>query len=190
MNTPIEESTPPEPMAWYAVKAQTKRESIAVASIRERCTFEVFCPHITIFKMTRVGKRKFTEALFPGYLFVRCNIIQHLRHINSIQGVRGIVRFKDRVSAVPESIIEELKNRLGGEHFHCANDHFEKDDKVFITEGPFSNFVAQVCSSPDGKQRVELLLDFLGQPTKVVLTKDKILPLNPPLHPGQADFKP
>lgn len=175
-----------EQLAWYAVKAQTKRESVAVASIRERCSFEVFCPHITLFRKTKIGKRKFTEALFPGYLFVRCDMHKHLRQVNGINGVRGIVRFNNRVSPVPDAIIEELRERLGGEHFHCAHDDFVENDQVFITEGPFNNFVARVCSTPNAGERVELLLEFLGQPIKVKIGKDKILPLNPPTHPGQA----
>jgi transcriptional antiterminator RfaH len=45
---------------------------------------------------------------------------------------------------------------------------FSAGDHIRITSGPFADFVARV-DTVDPQQRLHLLLDLLGRPTKVVV---------------------
>lgn len=173
---------------WYAVRAQLKREALAVAHIRERCALDVYCPHLTLWKKTRLGPRRFTEALFPGYLFVHCELAEARRHINAMPGVCGVVHFRERTPHIPPGLIEELRTRLGGEHYECTPATLAKDTTVQITRGPFTDFVGRICHAPKGGERVELLLEFLGQTLRVSLPRAELLPLEAPIHPLQARY--
>lgn len=170
---------------WYVLKTQTKREAVAAGSIRERCQLNVFCPRITYTKKTRTGKRRFTEALFPSYIFVYFDLLEHQRHINSLPGVRGIVKFNNYIPQLPASIIEELQQNLDkdDECFECKQDSFAPGSDVFVTEGPFKDFIAKVCSTQNGTERINILFEFLGQTITISLEKDKLLPAERPDHP-------
>ena len=63
--------------------------------------------------MTRRGKVRFTEAMFPGYIFVRCEIFEAMRHLLAMGGVVSVVRYGSDIPVVPAEFVEELKARLG-----------------------------------------------------------------------------
>ena len=150
--------------AWYALKSQSKREHIAAAAIRARTKLEVFCPRITYIKQTqRRGRVRFTEALFPGYLFVHCEINKHFRNLLAMQGIRGVLRYGSEFPVVPESFINELKNEMPSECWEVAADTLREGSEVVVAEGPLMNIKAVISGILPASQRVNLLLEFLGR---------------------------
>ena len=67
---PASENTK-EAKEWFCLRTQTKREHIAAAILDRLDEVEVFCPRISQVKKTRAGKKRFVEAMFPGYIFGR-----------------------------------------------------------------------------------------------------------------------
>ena len=72
---------------WYCVKTQTKREHIAAEHLRTLEEVEVFCPRLRYRKATRRGKIWWVEALFPGYLLARFDLVANERAVTYTQGV-------------------------------------------------------------------------------------------------------
>jgi transcriptional antiterminator RfaH len=167
---------------WYCFKALPKKEHIAARLIRHEAGLEALCPRITYFKKTRRGKVRFVECLFPGYVFVRADLVIAYRHIRSIQGIRDVVAFGDRLPQVPEAFIDELKQRLDEENLKAIPEPVVKPgQEVTITEGPFRNWQAIVSGEVDARQRVALLLDFLGRQMEVrVKTRDLMVDTDEP----------
>ena len=97
--------------AWYCLRTESKREHVAAANIRTQVEAEVYCPRVSYHKMTRRGKVRFTEAMFPGYIFVRCEILEAMRHLLAMGGVVSVVRYGSDIPAVPAEFVEELKAR-------------------------------------------------------------------------------
>ena len=111
--------------AWYCLKTQTKREAIAAAHLRELEGVEVFCPLLRYRKATRRGKVWWVEALFPGYLLARFHLESNERAVMYSQGVRGLVRFGDKVPEVPDDFVEALREEVA-----------KQGEKEILTVGP------------------------------------------------------
>lgn len=165
-------------LGWYAVKAATKREHLAAEIVRKETQMEAFCPRISYMKRTRRGKVRFVEALFPGYLFVRTELKSTYRRVMAISGVTGMVRYGNRVPSIPDSFIAELRSHLRDETHEEPEADIRPGQTVTLIEGPFKDWSAVVSGAVPGKQRVALLLDFLGRvlevevPSDIVMTED------------------
>ncbi len=153
---------------WYCLRSRTKQEHIAAMHIRARVGVEVFAPRITFSKKTRRGKVRFTEALFPGYLFCQCKIDEHLRHLLSIQGIIGVVRYGQRFPPVPSGFIEDLRSRVPDDgNLQKPDPVIEAGKEVTLVEGPFKDLQAVVTKVLGARERVRILLEFLGRQAEI-----------------------
>ena len=162
-------------LGWYAVKATPKREHFAAELLRRELGVEAFAPRIRYTKKTRRGKVKFTEALFPGYLFVHAELKATFRMILSVSGVSGLVRYGDRVPSVPEAFIEELRSRLPDETHEEPETAIREGQAVTILEGPFKNWDAIVSGVIPARERALLLVDFLGRTLQIEVDTHQLL---------------
>ncbi|HSH09332.1 MAG TPA: transcription termination/antitermination NusG family protein [Oceanipulchritudo sp.] len=161
---------------WYCFKALPKKEHIAAELLRRIPEIETFCPRISYIKKTRRGKVKFVECLFPGYVFVQTDLRQTYRLIRATQGIRDVVAFGERVPLIPAAFIEELRQRLDEEQVRALPEpEIKPGQTVTITEGPFRNLQAIVSGQLDQRQRVALLLDFLGRQMEVSMPVDDLI---------------
>ena len=152
---------------WYCVRTQPKREHIAAKHLRELEGVEVFCPRLKYRKATRRGKIWWVEALFPGYILARFDLTESERLVTYSRGVMGLIRFGDLVPPVDEDFVERLRAEMAGEDDEATltvEPVIEAGEEVEIASGPLGGFHGEVVSVIPGKERVKVLLDFLGQP--------------------------
>ena len=147
---------------WYCVRTKPKQEPIASNSIRELVGVEVFCPIIRFKKSTKRGKIWFQEALFPGYLFVKCDLKPMFKAVNYSRGVAALLRFGSHYPTIPEKEIEILRKEMGDNEVHIIAHEFEPGEKTRIESGPFKGISAVISRVMPAKERVLVLLDLLG----------------------------
>ncbi len=159
---------------WFLV--QLKPNGLATARRNlERQGFPLFCP---MQPATRKRGARFVQTwqpLFPGYLFVAFRPDSApWRAINSTYGVARLVRFgTDAPAPVPQGLIQGLWMRCDEEGRLLPPDVLAPGDEVRILSGPFADFVTTVERiSPD--QRVWVLLDLLGRPTRVAVSRESV----------------
>lgn len=153
---------------WYCVRTQTKREHIAAGHLRQLEGIEVFCPRIKYRKATRRGKIWWLEPLFPGYLLAKFDIMKMERAVTFCQGVRGLVRFGSETPDVPEdfviSLIQEVKKQSAdSEELITVAPSLNIGDEIEVATGPFQGMKGTIRSVAPAKERVKVLLEFLGQ---------------------------
>ncbi|MCH6256893.1 hypothetical protein MLD52_10065 [Puniceicoccaceae bacterium K14] len=167
-----------EALKWYCFRTQSKRERIAAAHLKLEASLEAYSPQISYYKKTRTGKKRFVEAVFPGYVFVRCDLSFNLRRVLSTRGVSGIVKYGPRIPSLPRVLVETLKANLGCEAQPkvLVQDAFKKGDAVSVVEGPFANLSAVVQYYMPATERVRILVEFLGDERQIDLPKSAILP--------------
>ena len=161
--------------SWFALYTQPSKELLAQRHLQEQ-GFDVYLPR---FKKIRRHARK-TETilapLFPRYLFVGIDL-EHdrWRSINGTRGVSYLLTNGDQPISIPLSIIEKLKKQEDSEGALPITSliTFLKGDSVRIIEGAFENQIA-LFEKLDDKQRVQLLLNLLGQTVKVTLPSHEI----------------
>src|SRR5260370_40207993 len=152
------------PPAWYCARTQPKHERIAAASLIRNLSLEVFHPRLRMERATRRGAVNVIEPLFPCYVFVRCQR-ERLDEIRYVTGISSLVHFGRKVPTVPDLVIEELRQCFeSGEPMSVA-DRLYPGAEVTVAEGSFLGFSGIVLRVLPARQRVQILLDFLGQTT-------------------------
>ena len=163
-------------VAWYCFQAQSKREHLAADFLNREAEIETFAPRISYIKRTRRGKVRFVDPLFPGYLFVRADLREYYRWIMAAHGIRRLVAYGEKVPRIPDSFIEELRLRLSENQLKEIPEPLPKPGmRVMIAEGPFANWEAVISGEVRSRDRVRLLLDFLGRQLEVETSLNKII---------------
>jgi len=161
--------------AWFCLRTQPKHEHIAAAHLRNEPGLEVYLPRIRFRRATRRGPVWFTEALFPNYLFARFDLAACLRRICHTRGVRGVVHFGDRWPVVPQAVIEELRATLGTDRVHEIREELHPGEAVQIAGGVFHGLRAVVTRVMPSRERVAVLVEFLGRQTTVELPGEAVV---------------
>jgi transcriptional antiterminator RfaH len=148
---------------WYCLRSQPKHEHIAAAHLRilERVT--VFCPQIRFKRATRQGLVSITEAMFPGYLFARFELAEMHRQVRYAHGVSGIVQFGGRYPTIEDRALVQLREYSGAAEIKELNYELSQGDQVKVVEGVFVGLEALVTQVMPAKERVKILMDFLGR---------------------------
>lgn len=160
---------------WYCVRSKVKRERVAASTLAQLEGVEVFCPHIRKRKRTRRGLCWFEDAMFPGYLFARFDFGKQFREVSYACGVTGIVHFGDRYAKLPDGLIDSLKTDMNSDETAVADEKLVEGDRVAVAEGAFSGLLAVVTGMSSGKDRVRVLLDFLGRQVDTELSSSNLI---------------
>src|SRR5271165_5669275 len=162
--------------AWYCLRSQPKREHIAAAHLRMLEGVTVFCPRIRFKRATRQGLVWVTEAMFPGYLFARFELSEMHRQVQYAHGVSGIVRFADRYPAIEEEALAHLRDNTGAAEIKELSYELSQGDQVKIVNGIFGGLEAVVTQVLPAKERIKVLMDFLGRQIEAEVERSNVLP--------------
>ena len=160
---------------WFCLKAQPKREHLAATGVRRQFHIECFSPRLRFRRMTRRGPVWFVEAMFPGYLFAKFVYGEQHRAVESSHGIRGIVRFGDRLATLSEDIVAALQSRVGAEEVVTVDSSIKIGQPVQITEGAFQGLEGVVTHLLPARERVRVLLEFLGRSVETEISTARLL---------------
>jgi transcriptional antiterminator RfaH len=175
--TPTELSRQQPADSWFCLRAQPKREHIAAACLRQIANVEIFCPRLRFRKLTNRGPVWFVEAMFPGYLFARFDYANCNRLIRQGPGVSGFVQFGERLAILPEPLIDEIKRQTAGDEVLEINPELEPGRTVQVARGPFQGLEAVVTRLIPARERVEILIEWMGRNLYAEASADHLLPL-------------
>jgi transcriptional antiterminator RfaH len=154
-------------VAWFCLRAQPKHEHIAAGHLRQMEGVDVFNPRIRFKRSTRNGPALVTESMFPNYLFARFDWKASLTRVHYPPGVSGVVHFGSKWPTVPDHAIEELRALIGQEGVHVVSNELAPGDEVTVSGTAFHGLQAVVTQVMPGKQRVMVLMEFLGRQSTV-----------------------
>ena len=170
----------PEEPRWFCIRSQIKHEHIAAAHLRKMGDVDVFCPRIRYQKATRHGASWWTEAMFPNYIFARFNAVQHLNTVRYAHGVCKVVSFGGRYSVIPDQVVNDLRALLGVDDIRVMAPDFKAGDEVQLARGSLVGLSAVITQVLPGKERVRVLMDFLGRVTEFEVALADIVPVMTP----------
>ncbi len=171
-------------VAWFCLRSQLKHEHIAAAHLRRYHQVDVFVPLIRFKRATRYGTVWVTEALFPSYFFARFDWTSSLRLVHYSPGVYEIVHFGCYWPVVPDQAVEELRSVCGKDDIHVIESELKPGDRVRIAGGSFHGLQAVVSYVMPSRQRVAVLLDFLGSQSQVEIDLGKVIKESEGRRPG------
>jgi transcriptional antiterminator RfaH len=161
--------------AWFCARTQPKHEHIAARNLMGRLGLQVFNPRLRIERATRRGVVRIVEPLFPCYLFVRCHLAEQVDDIRYTNGISSLVHFGPQIPAVPDEVIEELRQCFGSEEPMMVQDPLRIGSEVTVAEGSLLGSRGIVVRVLPAKQRVQILLDFLGRTTLTELDRKSLI---------------
>jgi transcriptional antiterminator RfaH len=178
--TNILEKTAAPNFRWYLVQCKPNAAQTAIRNL-ENQSFTTFLPmQESTQRKGNVFQRQI-RPLFPGYIFIQLDPGQgSWRQVNNTRGVAHLVQLSTEPSVVPSSIIKALLARCDerGIIRHASKtkvSSLQTGDEAQITRGPFSGIVATVTVlEPD--DRIYVLLEIMGQTTKVAFDADALAP--------------
>jgi transcriptional antiterminator RfaH len=153
---------------WFVVHTQPQKELFAAQELSKQ-GFEAYYPK---FEKTRRHARRtdvIIRPLFPRYIFVNFDRdATPWRCINGTRGVAYILTNNGKPASIPASIIQDMKSQetTSGLVPVEALSLFTVNEKVRIVDGALEGYSATVIALSD-KQRVQLLIDFMGRQLQV-----------------------
>jgi transcriptional antiterminator RfaH len=165
---------------WFCLRSQPRRQNVAAAHLRS-LGIEVFNPQLRFRRATRRGPAWSTTPLFPNYLFARFELLAFFRRARYAFGVSDILRFGNRWAEIGQEEISRLQE------VWCHSDALQPPQPiavgapVVLSGGLFHGIEATVVALLPARQRVRILLDFLGGLQETEVDVAAVLP--PMSHP-------
>jgi transcriptional antiterminator RfaH len=181
---PVDAPVLSEDIQWYCVKAQPKRENIAYGALSALPDIEAFFPRVRFQRTLARGPRAVTEALFPGYLFVRFAPAKRIRAVRYARGVSYIVKQGREFAPVPEQIVADLRALAATQVLELPPEPWKLGENVRVITGIFRGASGKVAGLVPARQRVQILLELLGQENRVELPLEALEQRH--LHPLQV----
>lgn len=157
---------------WYALRSKPLKEDLVWKQLISR-EIECFYPRMRVHPVNPRARK--VKPYFPGYLFIHVDLEDvGVSPLKWMPHTLGLVSFGDEPASVPDHLIIALKkkvkeiNEAGGEVFKGL----KQGEKIWIHSGPFSGYEAIFDHRLPGKERVRVLLQFLGEPRKVPVELD------------------
>jgi len=161
---------------WYCVRSKVKQERVAYARLSSQLEVECYLPMISKVLRGKNAGKKVAEPLFPGYFFVRVDLLTELRKVNYAQGVSGFVRSGDRFPIIKQEVIAAIIR-------FCEE---LEDENVFsssIQEGDDVELIGQLMDGTKGKvlklipakNRIRILVEFLNNMVEMEVDASEVI---------------
>jgi transcriptional antiterminator RfaH len=164
---------------WYVLSIKPHKERPVHKLLLSR-EVEVYFPALRIEPVNPRASK--VRPYFPGYMFVKLDLSQDGNNVlRWTPGTKGLVRFGGEPAVVPDNLIHELRKRLAALEATSEEPKtiLKQGDKVRITSGPFEGYEAIFDSELSGRDRVQVLLNYLNtHAQRVKLDRDILEKLN------------
>lgn len=164
----------PTDKAWYLLYTKPRQEKYAKENL-VRQNYQVYLPMYGNKRRFRGHYQAVIEPLFPRYLFIRLDTgSDNWAPIRSTYGVSNIVYFGFKPVAIPDSDITELKTHEDDKQVYYPPDQdLSIGDNVRIADG-FMTGLEGVLIAKTGRERVQVLLQYIGKQLEITITEDNI----------------
>lgn len=159
---------------WFCLRTHSRHEHIAGGWLTRQLEIETYAPRLRFRRVQPRGLVWFTEALFATYLFARFELAESLHRVEGSPGIREVVRFGAHYPAIPDRVIQDLRSVFGAEQIRILDNELRPGETVQLANSPFHGLHAVVTCVIPQRQRVTVLLDFLGRQTKVELASGSV----------------
>lgn len=163
-----------EGMRWYCIRSKPKKERMAAGSLAAQLGLDVFCPQIRFQRKTVRGPVWFQEAMFPGYLFARFDLMETKRAVSYAPGILNIPVFDGRIVPVPDEVIESLQADMDSESVVDAVEPLQVGEETTILEGSMRGLKVKVIKLMPAQERIGVLMELMGTLVEAVFPADAL----------------
>ena len=153
---------------WFALYTKPRHEFKAQAQLESE-NIICYLPTITKLKQWSDRKKKVTEPLFKGYIFIEATEKERLAAVECSAVVKTIF-FDGRPSVIPEYQINSLKNLLSNTNKVQVFNEIIRGDRIKIKEGPFEGVEGVVYDVSKDETMLAVNIDLLKRSVVVKLS--------------------
>ena len=146
---------------WYVVRVEPRADYQAAWELH-RAGYQIVSPRVSV---VHPKKTRADEPMFPGYLFLRCNLDGGERpSFREAPHVSGWVNFDGVIPSVPDEAVDDLARRV-----EAINNQgglwrrFKPGDKVLVKSNNLESLAEVVDEAKSPESRVRVLLQFMDR---------------------------
>ena len=159
---------------WYAVWTRSRHEQV-VRDQLARKQIEAFLPTITRWSRWKDRKKKVDWPLFPGYCFVRFDLVDTLP-VLKCTGVVNIVSFDGRPAQIPDLELDSIRLLVGSELQYDPCPLIREGMMVAVVHGPLRGVVGRLMRKDAKRATLVLSVDLIGQGVSVEVDAADVKP--------------
>ena len=110
--------------------------------------------------------------LFRSYVFANIEINENIYVLQTI-GVNKIVKFQEKISIIPDQVIDNIKNIIEGGYNVEQTDYFIKGDEVRVVSGPLKGLDGVVLDLR-GANKIIIKIESIQQAFSVEISSGLI----------------
>ena len=151
---------------WYGVRCATRQEAKVIERLKE-AKIEAYMPAIKRWRRRAGVREKADVAMFPGYVFVCCDIADLFR-IRSIEGVHQFVRRVNELGdyepfVFPDEVIGNVLLAQDRGEFDETKTYHEyrpkKGDQARVIAGRYRGWIVWVLGSTPKQRKAKVRLE-------------------------------
>jgi len=145
---------------WYLIYTRPRHEKKVNARLIDM-NITTFLPVKKTLRIWHDRKKYVDEPLFPSYVFIHLDDIQHYYEGVDVEGALYYVRSGNEIARVHDSIVENIRLLTGKtSELEVSSDHVRPGHRLVIREGALTGLACEVVEFDSRQQllvRVELL---------------------------------
>ncbi|MGE5681387.1 MAG: UpxY family transcription antiterminator [Bacillota bacterium] len=159
---------------WFALYTKPKHEFKAAEQLSDT-GIEYYLPAIIKIKQWSDRKKKISEPLIRGYIFIKANEKERILALQQSAMVR-CVTFNGKPATIPDWQIENLKIMLSTNEDVSLTEVIQSGTKVKIISGPFEGVIGVVNETSAGKT-LSISIDLLKRSVTATLPVESVIRL-------------
>ena len=156
---------------WIAVYTKSRHEQIVINELSKK-NIESFCPMFKERRQWSDRKKWVHFPLFRSYVFARIHLKENIFVLQTI-GVNKIIKFQNKISIIPEQVINDIKNVVDGGYKIQQVDYFIKGDEVSVISGPLKG-VNGIIQDLKGDSRLIMKVEAIRQAFSIEISSEQL----------------
>ena len=156
---------------WIAVYTKSRHEQIVINELSKK-DIESFCPMFKERRQWSDRKKWVHFPLFRSYVFARIHLKENIFVLQTI-GVNKIVKFQNKISIIPDQVINDIKNIVDGGYKIQQVDYFIKGDEVNVVSGPLKG-VNGIIQYLKGDSRLIMKVEAIRQAFSIEISPEQL----------------
>lgn len=158
---------------WFALYTKPRHEFKALEQI-QALDITSYLPTTTVIKQWSDRKKKITEPLFRGYIFINANEAERNLSLTS-ESVLKTIFFNGKPAVIPDWEMENLQQLLNHTNKITVHNGIIKGTKVEIASGPMIGLEGVVSKVSKDEQTLAVSIAMLNRSVMVTLSSSVVM---------------